>query len=66
VSEQPSENKARSQPFGFWIAIGVGIGSGIGVAIQNIAIGVAIGVALGVAIGFVQQQQANKKSEDQA
>jgi len=57
----PKSDKPKTQPMGFWIAIGAGIGAGVGVALDNIAAGVALGVALGAAIGAAQTQRNKKK-----
>jgi hypothetical protein len=41
----PQSGKPKTQPIGYWIAIGAAIGAGLGVALDNIGVGVAIGAA---------------------
>jgi len=61
----PKNSDPKTQPPGFWIAIGVSVGAGFGVAINNIALGVGLGVAFGALIGFLQQRK-NKKGPNGA
>jgi hypothetical protein len=51
----PQSDKPKTQPIGYWMAIGTAIGAGLGVALDNIGVGVAIGVVIGAA-----QAQRNK------
>ncbi len=57
----PQTDKIKTQPMGFWIAIGTAIGAGLGVALDNIAVGVGVGIALGAAIGAAQNRTDKNK-----